>query len=239
MIKSVVDFLKEIESQETHISQMFRGHANSEWELLPSMARINPKNLPMHYDLGWRGVEDFILDSFMKHAVRFLGNEPKQKLEVMIHAQHHGVPTRLLDWSTNPLKALYFAIENPNQDDSDGIVYVYSPTTWYTSPIDSDVTDCDELMALHPNLINERVVAQEGCFTLFPFAIPEKEDVYLLAADAFKPQDEKLEIALITIPKSSKKDLRKQLVRLGVSDASMFPDLDGIAKSIRRECGCL
>ncbi|EHK8974956.1 FRG domain-containing protein [Vibrio parahaemolyticus] len=237
MINSVVEFLKEIEGHEIHSTQMFRGHANQEWELLPTLARINPLNISTSYDLGWRGVEQSILDKFMKHAIRFMEKDPKNTLEVMIHAQHHGVPTRLLDWSTNPLKALYFAVENSAHDNVDGVVYTYSPTSWHTTSNASDMTSWNRLVAFHPNLVNDRVAAQEGCFTLFPFAIPQEDDSRYLSTEAFQPQNVQVSMHSVLIPKQAKPALRKQLEKLGVSDASMFPDLDGIAKNIRRDFG--
>jgi len=189
--------------------------------------------------MGWRGVEQSILDKFMKHAVRFMEKEPKNKLEIMIHAQHYGVPTRLLDWSTNPLKALYFAVENPTHDNTDAIVYTYSPKSWHATPSTSDMTDWNRLTAFHPSLINDRVAAQEGCFTLFPFSIKVEEDLECLSDSPFKPQNEQVNIDSVIIPKQVKQAIRKQLEKLGVSDATMFPDLGGIAKNIRRDFGCV
>ncbi|HIF6168830.1 TPA: FRG domain-containing protein [Vibrio parahaemolyticus] len=218
---------------------MFRGHANQEWVLLPTLARINPVNVSTSYQTGWRGVEKTILDDFMKHAVRFMEKEPKNTLEIMIHAQHHGVPTRLLDWSTNPLKALYFAVENSDYDSVDGIVYTYSPSSWLTTSNAYDMTSWNRLVAFHPNLVNDRVAAQEGCFTLFPYAISEEDDGPYLTEQAFLPQNAQVSMHSVVIPKQAKPMLRKQLEKLGVSDASMFPDLDGVAKKIRRDFGAI
>ncbi len=109
-INSVVSFLGNIESHES--AMMFRGQSNFSWNLLPSIARLNPELSPIKHNNGWQGIEDYLLGEFKRYASMHLKQEPKNKLEWMIQAQHHGLPTRLLDWSTNPLKALYFAVEN-------------------------------------------------------------------------------------------------------------------------------
>lgn len=117
-IESVISFLGQIKKAE-----LFRGQSNSAWELLPSIARLNPSNFPSK-NYGWKGIENELLDEFEKYASRLMINCPRNKLEWMIHAQHHGLPTRLLDWTSNPLKALYFAVEK--HDNMDGKFFHYS-----------------------------------------------------------------------------------------------------------------
>ncbi|WP_426369882.1 FRG domain-containing protein [Pseudocolwellia sp. HL-MZ7] len=234
---SIVQFLENIGSYEEQ--DMYRGQARHNWDLLPSIARIDVEELSSNYSDGWRGIERDLLNSFKKHAVRFLEKEPKSKIEWMIQAQHHGVPTRLLDWSTNPLKALYFAVENPAHDDFDGIVYLFSPRVWRTSSHDVDGDDEKVITAFHPHFINDRVASQDGCFSLFPFSRKITQDTFEPMKDGFCPQNDLLKVNKVIISKESKSTLRDQLSRLGVTDVSMFPDLDGVAKSIRRTFGCL
>jgi hypothetical protein len=218
---------------------MYRGQANSEWKLLPSIARIDVKKLPNPYVGGWRTIEYDLLNRFMKHAVRYITREPKNKIEWMINAQHHGVPTRLLDWSTNPLKALFFAVENPNHDKIDGIVYAFHPSAQRST---SDGLGEEEelvLTAFNSAFINDRIAAQEGCFTIFPFANKMEDDDLSEEIKGFQPQDKVASIDIFIIEAESKAKIRKQLNMLGISDATMFPDLDGVAKDIRRQFGCL
>lgn len=236
-INSIVQFLEEVDSYSP--LHMFRGQAKKEWELLPSIARIDESNLPSTYQDGWRGIERDILNRFKKQAIRFLEKEPSTKIDWMIQAQHHGVPTRLLDWSTNPLKALYFAVENPAHDNSDGVVYLFFPRVWRTSSHDVDGDEEMVITAFHPHFINERVAAQDGCFSLFPFSRKNPEDTFEPIKDGFCPQNDIISVNKIVIPKESKNTLREQLSRLGITDVSMFPDLDGVAKDIRRFFGCL
>ncbi|MES2205614.1 MAG: FRG domain-containing protein [Pseudomonadota bacterium] len=51
-------------------------------------------------------------------------------LEKLVDAQHYGLPTRLLDWTSSPLKALYFSVDNHKLDDMDGVIYGLTPLSW-------------------------------------------------------------------------------------------------------------
>lgn len=157
----------------------------------------------------------------------------------MINAQHHGVPTRLLDWSTNPLKALYFAVENPNHDDADGVVYLFSPSSWRSTADSIEEDNMLFLTAFHSTYINERIAAQEGCFTIFPFSRKPEDDDFVAMKEGFSPQNEIISMTKLIIDANSKEKIRKQLNRLGISDSNMFPDLDGLSKDIRRQFNCL
>ena len=214
---------------------MFRGQGNAEWEILPSLARLNPKKSPIAYT-SWKDLEDGLLKEFKKFASMHLAVEPKTKLEWMIQAQHHGLPTRLLDWSTNPLKALYFAVENTSYDSIDGKVFVFAPRMWSTSSDDINTENDSYLDVFYPVVINDRVFAQEGCFTLFPQK--SNFDNFTPVEEGFSTQHA-LDVKALTIKKEIKPLLRKELERLGISDMTMFPGLDGISKFISRQYGAM
>jgi hypothetical protein len=234
-IDSVIKFLQEVDLHGT--AKMYRGQSNFDWELLPSIARIDTEELDCNYQSGWQGIEEDLIESFISNAVRYLKKEPKNKLEWMIQAQHHGVPTRLLDWSSNPLKALYFAVENPHHDNTDGSIYFLSPSSWSPSPKNVDVESGLVLKAFFPVNINDRVAAQEGCFTLFP--LPKSLNEFVPIQDGFSPHTDLINLVKVKILKDAKPDIREQLAKLGVNDSTMFPDLDGVSKSIRRRFGVL
>jgi len=103
-INSLIDYLKILEK---HYFDMFRGNADGNWKLLPKIGRMF-KLLEGYSD--WKTFEDDILERFQKYAIQYLKKEPKNIIECLVIGQHYGLPTRLLDWTKNPLKALFFRL---------------------------------------------------------------------------------------------------------------------------------
>ncbi len=65
-----------------------------------------------------------VLETFSNHLLTYVQHRPQTAWEELAIAQHHGLPTRFMDWTTNPLVALYFAVRNTSGRSADSAVYV-------------------------------------------------------------------------------------------------------------------
>ena len=141
-IKNVNDFLNEIneiwkkrkeEKKEIKATGniFYRGHSNETYELEPSIYRKNDKG-----DFLYIENEDKIYrETIAKVPYDF---NSKNTIESLVLMQHYGVPTRILDLTTNPLVALYFACDDDKNKDADGEVIVFDIPEESTCYFDSD-----------------------------------------------------------------------------------------------------
>jgi len=189
-------------------TSLFRGICDEEFELLPSLFR--------HRDLGDPKVkENNLMWVFRAQAKSHLMAMPSRDIEWLTIAQHHGLPTRLLDWSLSPLVALFFAVKDDFE--RDGAICVYDKKQFVKE--ENVNGEIDEIIAFFPSHATRRIFAQSGMFTLHPFGKPKLE----------KPDLTKYFI----IEKKSKHSLLQMLVKFGIHHASMFPDLDGLCSYIK------
>ena len=192
---------------------MFRGGPKENYELTPSVGRIR------FFQGDVLAEEATLFRMFKQRVLPFLEFTPANDWDWLALAQHHGLPTRLLDWTTNPLVAAYFAVEAEESTD-DAAVYA----THGLPSIDPGGNDSPfsvtEITRFIPRHITRRLIAQSGLFTIHP--------------DPTKPLfDEIPDCNKIVIKSSEKIDFKKTLYRYGIHRASLFPDLDGLAKHIR------
>src|ERR1035441_4262176 len=85
--------------------RIFRGQTD-DWPLQPKLFRN------FHDANKLRELECWFMQEFWHRCFYLLPSHPEDQYDVMSLAQHYGLPTRLLDWSSNPLMALFFAVES-------------------------------------------------------------------------------------------------------------------------------
>jgi hypothetical protein len=177
------------------------------------------------------------IERFAKYSRSHFQSQPKDDEEWLVHGQHHGLPTRLLDWTTNPLKALFWAVEDSSSDQSNGVVYAFSPRHWRDDALEPTPLDDERLTPYFPKHLNSRLIAHEGCFVAFPLPSNRKPLRPISDSGAYSGDIEFL--SMVIIPAWSKATLRIELRSLGVSHRFLLPDLSGVAANIKAELGKL
>lgn len=200
---------------------LFRGHTSVDYKLLPSVGRYLDKFIKGGRDKKrLLDNERFALDVFEKDAVAYAPGPKPSPWDMLALAQHHGLPTRLLDWTHNPMVALYFAVNE--EVDADGAVYGLEAgvvlDAMDTGDLARDPLSLTENRQFISPRISPRIVAQESVFTIH--ADPTEE------FDAAT-------LTRVIVPSSAKLALRSSLMRYGLSAKVLFPGLDGIARTVR------
>ena len=215
-INSIDEFHKVFRAFRSHkgFGNWFRGQASSEWDLLPKAGRTE-YFLPDNRDLGR-------FNDWEKQAIAY-EHLPDNRLESLAVAQHHGLATRLLDWSQNPLVAAYFAvIESPK---TDGAIYVLEPLTDFANEGTTlqFISEFEGVICYIPRSISPRVLNQKGMFTIH---CPANKEIDVERSNIVV---ELLNLRKIIIPFNLKSELEKMLDDYGVNSSTLFPDLDGLS----------
>jgi hypothetical protein len=203
---------------------LFRGHRESK-DLLPRIAEVQLKSGD---DIV--SVEGRMLADFKRYASPYLEVTPENDWDWLALAQHHGMPTRLLDWTSNPLAALWFATSRPAVNGEDASVWilehdggdVVSPDTT-TSPWNIDTLGT---RVFRPSHVTRRIIAQNGWFTIHKFLAKGR----FVALNHNSRYSSRLRRA--RIPATAFRNIRWDLDRYGLNSAAMFPDLEGIARHV-------
>jgi len=167
-------------------------------------------------------VEKNALEEFKKKSVPYLTHIPSNDWEWLTIAQNYGLPTRLLDWTTNPLIAAFFACVD-NENSTDAAIYIL--TDEYSiedSNLDISPFESNAVSILRPFHTADRIKSQLGLFTVHPS--PEK---------VFKHKN----LHKCNIKFDCFYDIQLMLERYGVSYSSVLPGMDGIAKDLIERYG--
>jgi len=210
-IKNLSDLFHIFEDRTSGRIMYFRGQVR-DWSLRPSLARESVTE------------QERVKESecFEKLAEILPNVNDWERATI---AQHYGVPTRLLDWSENPLVGIYFALDDKNYDNEDGVIWVFEDKTVVVKRVASlrDGSGLRELRHPRPyrawqdlQLEIPRTKAQRGSVTSQPDLSKEFNE------QNFDQNTQSLKKFIV--PKQSKTQLRRQLEILGVTEERLFPD---------------
>jgi hypothetical protein len=229
----------------------FRGQRKELWPLNSALSRYFRS---FHIDTrAWPDQERRILRVFKRKAHQFLGQPPApdDDFQWLALMQHHGAPTRLLDFTWSPYVAAFFALERATGD----------AAVWALNPADISAGDMrrpsksskraaptvdprlkgnfaryflkgdrEFIWLGEPDVMNRRLIAQSGTFVLPGVLDRPMEEI------ARQYRDPKNMLAKFILPAGKLRETGlRELYRMNITYATLFPDLDGLARSLGYE----
>ncbi len=233
-IVSLPDLLSKMPplSTDTRPGWYYRGQKmNPDWTLTPSIYRDFRDTASVTSKDDWLTFEQRLLRRFKSEALPYLSFVPRADLEWLMVGQHHGLPTRLLDFTKSLLIGLFFALEDEGAEDR---------IVWATEALPfgmpDDVVPLVELFEdlkgasiIFPTHVTPRITAQKGVFMIAP--TPDNR--------AFVPLEERRGAAMIRyrIPAEYRGNILEDLKRAGIDYQTIYPDLAGVVKHIKSQIG--
>lgn len=245
-IKTVQDWLDHVDqirktiTDRAHLRLWFRGQADSSWKLEPGVYRR---------DFGCGDDEEKRLRKERQLTQDFrvwsagLRDPYMTDEDLYFLQQHYGMPTRLLDWTTDALAALYFAVSNESHHDIDGAVVMMDAFKFHSSLSGiatsrrSTVRDSVSLIAswpkkdsshfpdltfpLRPNRFDVRMSLQRAGFT---FHVPKQPEL--------TPRMNK-SLRIVRVASAAKRSLKAQLAALGADDFGVYGDLESLSRHLK------
>ncbi|MGA7724338.1 MAG: FRG domain-containing protein [Opitutaceae bacterium] len=191
---------------------LFRGVSRFEFDLIPTVGRDHSMSVS-----AVTRHEANCLAIFRRLGAPHLKFPKCPRWDLLAIAQHHGMPTRLMDWTFNPLVALYFAVRD--DEDTDAAIYTADPRSVLHITKDENPFDLKGDRWFWPPHVTPRITAQMALFSI--------------QANPMRPLTHE-SVTKHLVPSEHRNRFRTLLNKWGIHEGTMFPDLDGIAANLRR-----
>ena len=236
-LRSWEDFLS-LAAESPYHNWAFRGQRDASLPLSSALSRylltygIHPQ--------AWLAQEERILRIFKRKAIHFLDHVPDRNddFQWLALMQDHGAPTRLLDFTWSPYVAAFFALHNATAE----------AVIWACNPFEIErrkKISVEEPGAFRryflsspkpfvwmgePHAMNRRLIAQSGTF-LVPAILNQPIDAIL----ANYPDPKHTLIKFILPADKIREKGMRELYKMNITQATLFPDFDGLARSLAYE----
>lgn len=210
-VKNWQDFITRI-SRLSDTSWIFRGVSSPSHYLIPSIGRES------QFGPYKRAQEERLFGVFKDRVIAIELRSDFDDWQWLAYAQHVGVPTRLLDWSTSPLIAAFFALSEDK--DTDRVIYCakYSTYIHEVDRLDLSPFENNSVGRFSPPLAFERLRWQRGVFTIHP---DPTKPFYHSSMKTFLIKNELV------------KEFRKKLFKFGIDYWHIYPDAHGLGQQIK------
>lgn len=242
----------EIVGSARYANWAFRGHSDARWPLESTLGR-RFKAARIHKN-AWSEQESRILRIFKRKAHLFLDHIPDDadSFRWLALMQHHGAPTRLLDFTWSPYVAAFFALENAM---ADAAIWAVNPTAlnqpvrlkkngkfarvdprtlgpWQEGNYERHLLGNQHSFVVYgePRIMNQRLIAQSGTFVI-PATLEKSVEEILSSY-----RDPKNALVKFVLKSNALRDRAMlELYTMNVTYYSLFPGLDGLARSMGYE----
>lgn len=221
----------------------FRGQGDAAWPLSSTLTRyFTAFQIP---EADWDRREQRSLRIFKRKATHFLAHVPDadDDFEWLALMQHHGAPTRLLDFTKSPYVAAFFALERAEQDAAvwaadwsrlpsltpvtRGEIRERAPSFTLRELQAGSVLGKNQIGFGEPYIMNRRLIAQSGTLAVPPVLGMSFEEVL---------RSRRGVLLKLILPRAAvRPTAMHELYRMNITNATLFPDLDGLARSLAYE----
>lgn len=241
-MNSVEEFISllQLNSIDDDEFRLFRGQKYASWKLESKLYR---EVMEADLEKSFYEIEQRLFESF-KSKLKGLKKETSSDTEILSYAQHYGLPTRLLDWSANPMVALWFAFSESAIGNFDRVVQTITIQNWdIKGAEDENIFNARVARFIKPRnlLVDDRIKNQEGWFSnqnlnIIPFGKERSGDgLPHFGRSGLIEEDEyfNFKISKYLFSNSLRKSILESLEKKGVTREFLFPDFSKICDQIK------